>query len=216
MPGTRSVLARSDAIDFVAPVPSGSIVEVEAQVEEMGGRRWWSAQRLHAEHLLSGLRRRSTTGRFVFVAVDEDGAPIPVGADEWRPIARAASSTRTTELVRPGQTDHEGRLAGGELMRLLDALAFIAAARHVRLPMVTARSEQIDCDTPVGIGELVALNARVTETLKTSLVIDVSVVAEHPRSGFTRPCTQARFACSRVTALMALIGMPTLIRRSPC
>lgn len=187
------VLARSDAIDFVAAVPSGSIVEVDAQVEEVGRTSLVVGATLHAEHLLSGLRRRSTSGRFVFVAVNEDGTPIPVGADEWRPTARAASSTRTTELVRPGQTDHEGRLAGGELMRLLDALAFIAATRHVRLPMVTARSEQVDFDAPVGVGELVALDARVTETRKTSLVIDVSVVAEDPRTGFRRPCTQARF-----------------------
>lgn len=186
------VLARSDAIDFVAPVPSGSIAEVEAQVERVGRTSLVVAATLHAEDLLTGLRRRAASGHFVFVAVDGNGAPTPVGPSDWRP-APGFSGTRTTELVRPGQTDHEGRLAGGELMRLVDALAFIAATRHVRLPMVTARSEQIDFDAPVGVGELVALDASVTETRRTSLVIAVSVVAEQPRSGYRRPCTQARF-----------------------
>ncbi len=93
----------------------------------------------------------------------------------------------------PGQTNHHGTLFGGELMRLLDALAFIAATRHVRLPLVTARSEQTDFHSPVAVGELVDLRAAVAEIRRTSLVIEVEATAEEPCTGHIRPCTRARF-----------------------
>lgn len=189
------VHANSGSIDFIAPVPSGSIVEENAHVETVGRTSITVEATLHAEQLLTGLRQRASSGRFVFVAVDQQGAPTPVSvlAEAASRDTRAADLTRTTELVLPGQTNHKGTLFGGELMRLLDAIAFIAASRHVRLPLVTARSEQIDFHSPVAVGELVDLQAAVAETRQTSLVIDVEATAEDPCTGATRPCTRAQF-----------------------
>jgi len=187
------VLANSGSIDFITPVPSGSIVETNAQIEAVGRTSITVAATLDAEHLLSGLRQRASSGRFVFVAVDQRGTPVPVPDEAASRDAPASGSTRTTELVLPGQTNHKGTLFGGELMRLLDAIAFITASRHLRLPLVTARSEQIDFHSSVAVGELVDLRAAVAETRKTSLVIEVEAIAEDPCTGITRPCTRAQF-----------------------
>lgn len=189
------VLANSGSIDFITPVPSGSIVEATAQIEAVGRTSITVAATLDAEQLLTGLRQRASSGRFVFVAVDEQGAPTPVALPVERASRdpRAANLTRTVELVLPGQTNDKGTLFGGELMRLLDALAFIAGSRHVRLPLVTARSEQIDFHSPVAVGELVDLRAFVAETRQTSLVIDVEATTEDPCTGVARPCTRAQF-----------------------
>ena len=72
-------------------------------------------------------------------------------------------------------------------------IAFIAASRHVRLPLVTARSEQIGFHSPVVAGELVDLQAAVAETRQTSLVIDIEATAEDPCTRAIHPCTRAQF-----------------------
>ena len=186
------VLAHSDAVDFTAPIAAGSIAEAEATVARVGRTSISINVTLHGEDLLSGLRHGASRGSFVFVAVDEHGRPTEVRANGDEPDTRRAE-TSTTELVRPGQTNHHGSLFGGELMRLLDAVAFIAATRHVRLPLVTAQSERIDIQAAVAVGELVHLEAEVAETRFTSLVIQASAEAEQPITGVTRPCTRARF-----------------------
>lgn len=142
------VLASSGRIDFHAPVPHGSIVDVTARVPRVGRSSLQVEVDLDSEDLLSGDRRRSTTGRFVFVAVDELGKPVPVEAVATESDDATSEATHTTELVLPGQTNHHGTLFGGDAMRLLDATAFVAATRHARRPLVTARSEQIDFRSP--------------------------------------------------------------------
>jgi acyl-CoA hydrolase len=185
------VLAHAGALDFVAPVAAGSIAEAEAVVERVGRTSITVVATLHGEHLLSGLRLLACRGRFVFVSVDRQGRPRRVRGRPAEPEAREAEAS-STELIRPGQTNHHGSVFGGELLRLLDAVAFIAATRHVRLPLVTAGCEQIDIEGPVGIGELVRLEASVSETRLTSLVVEAVAEAE-PIEGVRRPCTTARF-----------------------
>lgn len=187
------VLASSGTIDFHAPVPHGSIVDVAARVARVGRSSLQVEVDLDAEDLLSGDRRRSTTGRFVFVAVDELGKPVPVEAVATEGDDATSETTRTTELVLPGQTNHHGTLFGGEAMRLLDATAFVAATRHARRPLVTARSEQIDFRSPVSVGELVHVQAAVVETGRTSLVVEADAAAENPLTGERRHCTRGRF-----------------------
>lgn len=186
------VLAHAGAVDFVAPVAAGSIAEVEAAVAGVGRTSITVEATLRGEDLLSGARLVASRGRFVFVSVDGRGRPTEVRATGSDPEIRRAE-TSTTELVRPGQTNHHGTLFGGELMRLLDAVAFIAATRHVRLPLVTAGCERVDIQGKVDVGELVHLQASVSETRLTSLVVEASAEAEEPIERLTRPCTRARF-----------------------
>ncbi len=116
------------------------------------------------------------------------------------------AATSIVRLVFPDQTNHHGTFFGGELMRLLDAIAFIAATRYLRLPLVTARSEQIDLDSPVTIGELVHLRAAVAETRRTSLVIEAEAAAEDSCTGHTRLCTRARFVLAPARQARAKSG----------
>jgi acyl-CoA hydrolase len=105
----------------------------------------------------------------------------------------SVTTTTMTRLVFPDQLNHHGTLFGGELMRLLDAVAFIAATRHVRLPLVTAACERVDIEGTAEVGELVHLQAVVSDTRLTSLVVDASAEVEEPIEGLTRSCTRARF-----------------------
>lgn len=191
------VLAHAGAVDFVAPVAAGSIAEAEAVVEHVGRTSISVAATLRGEQLLTGLRLLACRGRFVFVSVDRRGRPTRVRGMPARTESSEAGADEaeasSTELIRPGQTNHHGSLFGGELLRLLDAVAFVAATRHVRLPLVTAGCEQIDIEGAVGVGELVRLEASVSETRPTSLVVEAVAEAEHPIEGVRRRCTTARF-----------------------
>jgi acyl-CoA hydrolase len=72
------VTVQVDRIDFTVPVRAGELVEVVARVVGVGRSSLTCEVDLFGEDLLTGARRRATGGRFVLVAVDEEGRPTPV------------------------------------------------------------------------------------------------------------------------------------------
>jgi len=72
------VTVQVDRIDFTVPVHAGELVEVAARVASIGRTSLTCEVELYAEDLVSGDRRRATSGRFVLVAVDANGRPTPV------------------------------------------------------------------------------------------------------------------------------------------
>ena len=75
------VTVQVDRIDFTVPVRAGELVEVVARVASVGRTSLTCEVELYAEDLLSGDRRRATSGTFVLVAVDASGRPTPVVAE---------------------------------------------------------------------------------------------------------------------------------------
>lgn len=82
-----AVTVSVDRIDFKVPVHAGDLVEVEARVVGVGRTSMTIEVELSAENLLTGERRQATTGRFVFVALGDDGNPTPVSRSEDGPPA---------------------------------------------------------------------------------------------------------------------------------
>ncbi len=97
------------------------------------------------------------------------------------------------EIVFPDHTNHLGTLFGGQALAWMDKAAFIAASRYARRTVVTARSEQVDFKLPIRQGQLVETIARVVEVGRTSMQVEVDVVAEDLLSGARVLCTQGRF-----------------------
>jgi acyl-CoA hydrolase len=73
------VTASIDRLDFKEPIRIGDFVEVIARIVKVGRTSLTAQVELWAEEPASGRRRLSTTGSFVFVAVDEHGTPTPIG-----------------------------------------------------------------------------------------------------------------------------------------
>jgi acyl-CoA hydrolase len=73
------VTASIDRLDFKEPIRIGEFVEVIARIVKVGRTSLTAQVELWAEEPASGRRRLSTTGSFVFVAVDEHGTPTPIG-----------------------------------------------------------------------------------------------------------------------------------------
>jgi uncharacterized protein (TIGR00369 family) len=128
------------------------------------------------------------------------------------PEHHAHVEARLLEMVFPDHTNHLGTLFGGQALAWMDKAAFIAASRYARRTVVTARSEQVDFQLPVRQGQLVETIARVVEVGKTSMQVEVELIAEDLLSGERELCTRGRFvmialdARGRPTAVPALPG----------
>jgi len=67
-----------DRIEFKVPVRAGQLVELVGRVTRVGRTSVTVAVDMYAEDVATGHRQLATSGSFVFVAIDEDGKPVPV------------------------------------------------------------------------------------------------------------------------------------------
>lgn len=88
------------------------------------------------------------------------------------------SETRVAKMVFPSTTNHYGTLFGGIALQWMDEVAYIAATRFSRKPMVTISTEQVDFKQPIPSGILIELIARVVHVGRTSLKVEVSIFLE--------------------------------------
>ncbi|WP_441821803.1 acyl-CoA thioesterase [Lysobacter sp. TAB13] len=117
-----------------------------------------------------------------------------------------------TEIVFPDHTNHLGTLFGGQALAWMDKAAFIAASRYARTVVVTARSEQIDFHTAVPKGALVELIARVVETGRTSMQVEVDMLKEDLLTGESQLATRGRFTMIALGADGKPTPVPPLAR----
>lgn len=76
--GEACVTATVQDLDFERPVPVGDIVVVESYVYDTGRTSVTTRVKAHRENPRTGAREQTTDSAFVYVAVDQDGDPIPV------------------------------------------------------------------------------------------------------------------------------------------
>ncbi|WP_323033130.1 acyl-CoA thioesterase [Paracoccus sp. (in: a-proteobacteria)] len=86
----------------------------------------------------------------------------------------AASDIRMIEMIFPDAANHYGTLFGGNALSLLAKAAFVAATRHAGAAVVMARSERVDFTTPIRVGDMLELTARVTRTGRSSMTVEVT------------------------------------------
>ena len=123
------------------------------------------------------------------------------------PDAAMPTEERLLEIVFPDHTNHLGTLFGGQALAWMDKAAFIAASRYARRTVGTARSDQVDFKLPIRQGQLVETIARVVEVGRTSMQVQVELVAEDLLSGKREVCTRGRF----VMIALDESGQPTPI-----
>lgn len=76
--GRPCVTVSIDRVDFREPIYAGELVTCEARVNYVGTTSMEVGVRVMAEDLLSGTSRHTNTCFLTFVAIDEDGRPVPV------------------------------------------------------------------------------------------------------------------------------------------
>lgn len=96
------------------------------------------------------------------------------------------SYVEMTQLVMPNDTNSQGNLFGGTLMKWIDLAGAIVAMRHTHTDCVTVSVDNMDFHHAVKQNEIVTLKAKLTWTGNTSMEIKVDVYAEDPYSGKRR------------------------------
>jgi len=88
------------------------------------------------------------------------------------------STTSVTKTVFPGRTNHHNTLFGGDALAWMDEVAFIAATRFCRKPLVTISSDRVDFKEAIPAGTFAELISKVVHVGNTSLKVDVDILLE--------------------------------------
>jgi acyl-CoA hydrolase len=118
------------------------------------------------------------------------------------------SRTVLAHWMGVADTNSNGDIHGGTIMKLVDEAAALAAVRHSRRRTVTASIDRMSFLVPIRVGELVTFNATVNAAWNTSMEVGVRVEAENPLTG------EVRHACSAFLTMVALdeSGRPVKVR----
>ncbi|KZZ49002.1 MAG: acyl-CoA thioesterase [Saccharospirillaceae bacterium] len=87
--------------------------------------------------------------------------------------------TEMTELVTPGLANFSGNMHGGELLKLLDKVAYTCAMRYSGHYAVTLSVDNVLFKQPIHIGEMVTCLATINYTGRTSMEIGIKVISEN-------------------------------------
>ncbi len=94
----------------------------------------------------------------------------------------------TSLVMEPIHSNIYGNVHGGELMKIMDTVAGITAAKHCKGAVVTARADEIVFHKPIQIGSIVTCIGQLAYVGKSSMQIMVSVVV-HEMGNYSQPET---------------------------
>lgn len=93
-------------------------------------------------------------------------------------IKREKSLTMTM-LMTPDKANFSGKnVHGGEILKMLDHVAYACAARYTGQYAVTLSVDMVLFKNPIKIGSLVTFHASVNYTGRTSMEIGIKVISE--------------------------------------
>ena len=84
-----------------------------------------------------------------------------------------------TELVLPNDTNTFGNLMGGRLMYWMDIAAALSAMKHCGFPVVTASVDNLSFQSPIKLGNVVHIEARVSRAFSSSMEVYIHVWGEN-------------------------------------
>jgi uncharacterized protein (TIGR00369 family) len=94
----------------------------------------------------------------------------------------SASRIQLAQMMMPEHANTHGNVHGGWIMKLVDEAGALASTRHAAHRTVTVAIDQMVFRHPIHIGDLVIFNAEVSYVGRTSLEVEVNVIAENPIS----------------------------------
>lgn len=103
------------------------------------------------------------------------------------------SSTVMTEMIMPNDTNPLGNLMGGNLLRWMDVIGGICAAKHCEAHVVTASVDHVSFKKPIPNGDVITIEAKVTRAFTTSVEVYVEVYTADIKGHNTRRSNDAYF-----------------------
>jgi acyl-CoA hydrolase len=98
-----------------------------------------------------------------------------------------------TELVLPNDTNTFGNLMGGRLMYWMDIAAALSAMKHCNAPVVTASVDNISFESPIKLGNVVHIEAKVSRAFNSSMEVHMRVWGEDPLQKYKYKSNEAYY-----------------------
>jgi acyl-CoA hydrolase len=122
------------------------------------------------------------------------------------------SEVKAAQLMTPEYANFLGAVHGGHVLRLVDNIAYVCAARFAgNTVCVTAAVDRVDFYEPIRVGELLTLTARINYAGRTSLEVEVDVHAEDIPTGAIRHTNACHF-----TMVSLVDGKPHPVPKLVC
>jgi acyl-CoA hydrolase len=140
---------------------------------------------------------------------EREETALDIRGGDPRFSAKCSSDSEVTlsQQMMPSDANPLGNVHGGYIMKLADEAGGLAAMRHARRPVVTVAMDSMSFLSPVRVGHLLTLRARVNWVGKSSIEVGVRVEAENPVTGEIMH-TNSAFA---VFVAMDESGRPTTV-----
>ena len=119
------------------------------------------------------------------------------------------STLEMTLLMTPDKANFSGKVHGGEMLKLMDQVAYSCAARYCGHYVVTLSVEKVLFKEPINVGDLVSFYASVNYTGNTSMEIGIKVMAEDLKTNIDRHC----ISCYFTLVAMDGNGKPTTVSK---
>lgn len=94
-------------------------------------------------------------------------------------IAPLQSELTMSVLMTPDYANFTGNVHGGDLLKMLDQVAYACASRYSGSYVVTLSVDQVTFREPIHVGELVTFLASVNYVGNTSMEVGIRVQAEN-------------------------------------
>ncbi len=116
-----------------------------------------------------------------------------------------------TEIVLPNDTNTFTNLMGGRLMYWMDIAAALAAMKHCNAPVVTASVDNISFTSPIRLGNVVHIEAKVSRAFTSSMEVHINVWGEDAINQFKYKSNEAYFTFVALDPVGKPLTVPALI-----
>ena len=120
-----------------------------------------------------------------------------------------------TVLMTPDTANFSGNVHGGNILKLLDQVAYACASRYAGHYVVTLSVDQVMFRQPIHVGELVTFLASINHTGSSSMEVGIKVVAEDIRQRMVRHVNSCFFTMVAVDDHKRPISVRPLQPTSP-
>lgn len=115
-----------------------------------------------------------------------------------------------TVLMTPDTANFAGNVHGGNILKLLDQVAYACASRYAGRYCVTLSVDSVFFRQPIHVGELVTFLASINMTGTSSMEVGIKVVAENIRTQETRHVNSCYFTMVAVGDDNKPVAVPPL------
>lgn len=84
-----------------------------------------------------------------------------------------------SEIMTPEVVNFHGNVHGGDLLKLLDRVAYTCASRYSGKMVVTLSVDQVFFKEPIHVGELITCHASINYVGQSSMEVGIRVIAEN-------------------------------------